>query len=145
MSSPSATFLPRDAPTSPTPARPSTRLAKPNIQRQYDRDTLGINWISVAIQEPDQVSTWIVYLHRRKEDAAVLALLQAIGKLFIEHVVIPGCKQWLVYQATDVPGVLMEIASEHDMFSLDEATYKVRYCPGRRYSFARMTNLFKRT
>ena len=115
-----------------------------NIQRQYDRDALGIDWKLVAVHEPDQVSTWITYLHWHKEENAALTLLQAVGRLFLENKITVGGEQWVAYMATDVPGVLMDIACEPGMFSLNGGTFKVRFCLTRSYALASMADIFNR-
>lgn len=125
MSSSSSSFPPRDA----TPTRPTTRFAPSNIHHQHDRPIQGVHWSLVVVHEPDQVSAWVIYLHRYKQEAALLVLLQAVGALIIENVLTPGCQQWMAYKRTDLLGILMEIASEPDMFSSNGTSYKVRFEP----------------
>ena len=98
---------------------PSTAFGKPFLGADGKWDFSQIQWGGVASLEPHEVTNWVKFLsrHERKE---LRYLLQHVSETFRtpdDGKFPPGWNLlWIAYAQTGLPSVLLDIASDPDMY-----------------------------
>ncbi|THH31241.1 hypothetical protein EUX98_g2954 [Antrodiella citrinella] len=103
---------------------PLTQFGRTNVDGTVD--VLSVDWTQVALLEPENVAQWMFYLHRNQHPQTIRLLhTLAPGYTHPGDIMPPNITpQWYVYEESGLPGILMDIVSEPDMYCLESGSFK---------------------
>ncbi|KAH8094547.1 hypothetical protein BXZ70DRAFT_364238 [Cristinia sonorae] len=106
---------------------PPTRFGL-KLNDDWSLDISSVDWDQVVRHEPYLVAKWIAYLHQNEHPAS-MALLNALSTLLASSESVKGestkfAPQWSDFFKSNLVLILMDIASEPDMFGAGESTFR---------------------
>lgn len=108
--------------TSVPDGSPSSRFGRPLVFQIGTVDYNIMNWTAIAQLEADKVADWIIVMRRHKRRELYLVLhgvsevLEAAESMATTLATSPY-HPWTVYARTGVPGLLVDLASDLDMYT----------------------------
>ena len=101
---------------------PLSRLGRPVILQDGTADYTGLNWALIAQLEADNIADWIRFMRRHKCKELLLLLHGVIQALEVAEAMpsphtASSYPPWVAYAKTGVPGLLVDIASDLDMYT----------------------------
>lgn len=120
----------------------SGHAARPSPGAAVASTNTSIDWARVVLDEPSQITKWILYLHKRQHPEAsnLFAALQTVLESEIQSIKNRSTYrerscQWSAYRDANLPCVLIDLLLEPGLFSVgddDPSRKKVSYVYERR-------------